>query len=482
MHVVGAPARPGGEPGPRADRRRLGPAGAPRRRDLAGGARLRGAAAGGLGAPALRRGRRFSGALVAAAMALHAGHGPADLLLSAGAALLGRAALVPVVVATSLPPLARLLGYVTDGQLLALANLNHPALKELIVQAPGTYRHSIVVGALVEEAGSGHRRRSAAGPGRRLLPRPREDPDPAPLRREPAGPERARRAGAGHERHRHQAPRRRRAGGGDALAAPGRGPRLHRAAPRDPAGRRTSGPSSSGWPRPADRRPTRPPSATRGPRPQTREVALVMLADACEASAHLAERTSAEGLRALVDQRFAEIVAEGQLDQCELTQRDLALAAEAMTRALQAHLQSRPERPPRATRRRARRHPPGAGRRDRQPQQPSAGRTPRLAGWPATARRYLRALGRARGRALSILVVTDGVIRGLNRRWRAMDKATDVLSFPFSDPPGSGPYLGDVVVSLDTASSPGTRGAAAAGRRAGSVPRPRPPPPARLRS
>jgi membrane-associated HD superfamily phosphohydrolase len=85
-----------------------------------------------------------------------------------------------------------------------------------------------------------------------------------------------------------------------------------------------------------------------GPKPQSREVALLMLADACEASAHLAERTTAEGLRALVDQRFAEVVAEGQLEECELTQRDLALAAEAMARALQDHLQSRPERPPRS--------------------------------------------------------------------------------------------------------------------------------------
>ena len=80
-----------------------------------------------------------------------------------------------------------------------------------------------------------------------------------------------------------------------------------------------------------------------------------MLADACEASAHLAERTTAEGLRALVDQRFAEIVAEGQLDECELTQRDLSLSAEAMTRTLQTHVQSRPERPPRAAA-----DPPGA--------------------------------------------------------------------------------------------------------------------------
>jgi probable rRNA maturation factor len=63
---------------------------------------------------------------------------------------------------------------------------------------------------------------------------------------------------------------------------------------------------------------------------------------------------------------------------------------------------------------------------------------------------YLAALGRT-GSDLSILVVTDGVIRGLNRRWRDKDRATDVLSFPMADPPGNGPHLGDVVVSLDTA-------------------------------
>jgi probable rRNA maturation factor len=62
----------------------------------------------------------------------------------------------------------------------------------------------------------------------------------------------------------------------------------------------------------------------------------------------------------------------------------------------------------------------------------------------------LSALGREDAE-LSILVVTDGRIRGLNRRWRGKDRATDVLSFPISEPPGSGSLLGDVVLSLDTA-------------------------------
>jgi probable rRNA maturation factor len=66
------------------------------------------------------------------------------------------------------------------------------------------------------------------------------------------------------------------------------------------------------------------------------------------------------------------------------------------------------------------------------------------------ARAMLEVLGRPRA-GLSVLLTTDGRIRTLNRRWRAVDHATDVLSFPSDDPPGSGPHLGDLAVSLDTA-------------------------------
>jgi putative nucleotidyltransferase with HDIG domain len=40
----------------------------------------------------------------------------------------------------------------TDFSLLELSNLNHPLLKELSVEAPGTYHHSILVGNLAEAA------------------------------------------------------------------------------------------------------------------------------------------------------------------------------------------------------------------------------------------------------------------------------------------------------------------------------------------
>ncbi len=48
------------------------------------------------------------------------------------------------------PIVEGLFSYTTDIKLLELANMDHPILKDLILQAPGTYHHSIIVGSLVE--------------------------------------------------------------------------------------------------------------------------------------------------------------------------------------------------------------------------------------------------------------------------------------------------------------------------------------------
>jgi probable rRNA maturation factor len=68
----------------------------------------------------------------------------------------------------------------------------------------------------------------------------------------------------------------------------------------------------------------------------------------------------------------------------------------------------------------------------------------------ARARAFLAALGR-QDAELSVLLVGDRTIRALNRRWRKVDRATDVLSFRLAPGPAAGPVLGDVVISLDTA-------------------------------
>lgn len=53
---------------------------------------------------------------------------------------------------------------------------------------------------------------------------------------------------------------------------------------------------------------------------------------------------------------------------------------------------------------------------------------------------------------LSVLLTDDASIHALNLQHRAKDRPTDVLAFPLQeDGAEPGPWLGDVVISLDTA-------------------------------
>jgi probable rRNA maturation factor len=68
------------------------------------------------------------------------------------------------------------------------------------------------------------------------------------------------------------------------------------------------------------------------------------------------------------------------------------------------------------------------------------------------AERALQVLRLADGE-LSVVLVDDAEIRTLNRRYRQIDRPTDVLSFPMHGRrrPRHGPLLlGDVIISVDT--------------------------------
>ena len=67
------------------------------------------------------------------------------------AALLG-AFITPIAAAGALPFFESLFGFATDITLLELSDLNRPLLKRLALEAPGTFHHSIVVGSLAEAA------------------------------------------------------------------------------------------------------------------------------------------------------------------------------------------------------------------------------------------------------------------------------------------------------------------------------------------
>lgn len=64
-----------------------------------------------------------------------------------------------------------------------------------------------------------------------------------------------------------------------------------------------------------------------GPRPQSKETAIAMLADSAEAVVRASPDRSPEAIDRLVDQVIAERLAEGQLDDADLTMRDLRAVA-----------------------------------------------------------------------------------------------------------------------------------------------------------
>lgn len=60
-----------------------------------------------------------------------------------------------------------------------------------------------------------------------------------------------------------------------------------------------------------------------GPKPQSKETALVMLADACEAAVRSARSAEEAEVVEIVDRMIAARVDDGQLDECDLTLRDV---------------------------------------------------------------------------------------------------------------------------------------------------------------
>ncbi len=62
-------------------------------------------------------------------------------------------AILSGVLASGFIPLVEyLFGYTTDIRLMELASMDHPLLRELMIQAPGTYHHSLIVGTMAEAA------------------------------------------------------------------------------------------------------------------------------------------------------------------------------------------------------------------------------------------------------------------------------------------------------------------------------------------
>ena len=232
-------------------------------------------------------------------------------------------------------------GITTRVQLMELAQLNQPLLRRLQDEAPGTFHHSIIVGNLAERAadligadallarvgcyyhdvgklqqpgyfienqmdGSNPHDKIDAHKSARIISRHVEDG--LELAREQRLPSQVRDFIAQHH------------GTGQATYF------YRKALEKD----EDVNPSLFSYP---------------GPKPQSRETAIVMLADSAEATVRSSSERSPAELDARVDEVIAERLAEGQLDESDITLRELNMISESFKSTLRGVYHPRLEYP-----------------------------------------------------------------------------------------------------------------------------------------
>jgi len=258
-------------------------------------------------------------------------------------AMLGLGFGLPALVMALTPIVESVFGYASDLKLLELANLNHPALKELIVRAPGTYHHSIVMGSLVESAAQAisanpllarscayyHDIGKGKNPGYFAENQKGDNPHDALSPEESAAILKQHVADGLELARRHKLPK-----------------RVLESIPQHHGTRRMAYFFHKATTE-ADEGARIEESVFRyaGPKPQFREAALVMLADATEAAARALPSPTPEELKNLVLNTVNLIFSEGQLDECELTLRDLKQVVDAFVGALSGIYHARPSYP-----------------------------------------------------------------------------------------------------------------------------------------
>jgi hypothetical protein len=82
-----------------------------------------------------------------------------------------------------------------------------------------------------------------------------------------------------------------------------------------------------------------------GPKPQTKEAGIVMLADAVEAASRTLSEPTPARIKGLVERIINSIFLDGQLEECELTLKDLHKIEESFTRILTAIFHQRIDYP-----------------------------------------------------------------------------------------------------------------------------------------
>ncbi len=256
--------------------------------------------------------------------------------------------LVGIIATGTLPLVEMSFGYTTDIKLLELANLDEPLLRELMVQAPGTYHHSVIVSNMVEATAKDVNANPLLAKvaayyhdiGKMRKPlyfvenqedRRNKHEKLAPsmsalilISHVKEGVELARKHKLGREildiiRQHH----------GTSLITYFYERAKTQASKKE---------GKSGKIKEEDFR-------YPGPKPQTKEAGLIMLADAVEAASRSINEPTAARIRGMVQKIINKAFSDGQLDECELTLKDLHKIAKSFNTTLSGIFHHRIEYP-----------------------------------------------------------------------------------------------------------------------------------------
>lgn len=82
-----------------------------------------------------------------------------------------------------------------------------------------------------------------------------------------------------------------------------------------------------------------------GPNPSTREQAILMMADTCEAASHALKEYTEESISKLVNQLVDQQVKDGLFSECKITFYDIAVAKQVLIERLKAIYHTRIQYP-----------------------------------------------------------------------------------------------------------------------------------------
>ena len=270
-----------------------------------------------------------------------------DTIIAAAAGFTG--GLLAGIIATGILPLIEVsFGFTTDIKLLELGNLDQPLLRELMVQAPGTYHHSVIISNMVEATAKAINANPLIAKVSAYYHDIGKVKKPLYFIENQMG---------GDNKHEKLAPSMSslilisHVKDGVELA---REHRLGREIINIIQQHHGTNPISYFFHKAQERMLTKSGKVTDvkeedfrypGPKPQTKEAGLVMLADMVEAASRSLIDPTPARIQGMVQKIINKVFSDGQLDECELTLKDLHEIAKGFNKTLSGIFHQRIEYP-----------------------------------------------------------------------------------------------------------------------------------------